>query len=173
MCVNLLQTAGMAGSSLVEAGGNLQMAASGLDALGDLASGVTRARMNRADARAEEATAQARAKRIRSAGEAELGQARAQASASGVSLSSGSVLAAERQIVQNVEQDALSAILTGRNRADALRRSASAYQAAGIGSAADTLTGGFGRWKRTRRNSAFRLDDPYRVPGYFGGEEGE
>lgn len=150
MCTNLLATAGMAGSAL-EVGGNLQLAASGLDSLASLASGVTKARMSRADATAEIATAEARAGRIRQAGAAELGQARGAASASGVSLSSGSVLQAERAIVQNVEQDAMSAILTGQNRAAGLRHSASMYQLAGANTAIDTLADGFGKWKRTRR----------------------
>jgi hypothetical protein len=151
MCVSLLQTAGMAGSAL-EVGGNLQLAASGLDAIGTLASGVTKARMSRADAATEEALGRTRAGRIRQAGAAELGQARAQAAASGVKLDSGSVLQIERQIVQNVEQDAMSAILTGKNRAAGLRQSASMYQLAGLNTALDMGMDGFGKWKRTRRS---------------------
>ncbi len=150
MCTSLLTTA-LSAPEMVEAGGNLQAIGSGLDAIGDLAAGVTRARMARADARAEKAYGQAKAGRIREAGERELGQARGAASASGVKLTSGSVLEAERSITHNVEQDALSAIVTGRNRASALNASAGYYQRAGVMSAMDSIGTGLNAWKRTRR----------------------
>lgn len=153
MCTSLLNTA-LTAPETIEAGGRMQAIGSGLNALGDLAAGVTRARMSRADARAEEALGQVRAGRIRTAGERELGEARAAASASGVKLSSGSVMEAERSIVRNVEQDALSAIVTGQNRAASLRASAGYYQQAGVLSALDEIGTGVNTWKRTRRPPA-------------------
>lgn len=148
MCTQLAALS-MAGG--IEAAGNVQAVAGGLDALGDLAGGVTRARMQRQDARSERAYGQSKAGRIRQAGEAELGAARASAAASGVKVGSGSVLMAEKQIVQNVEQDALSSILTGNNRAASLDESARYHQTAGFNSAADGLFELGRNWKRTRR----------------------
>lgn len=149
MCVSLLSLGSMAASA-VETGGTLQAIGSGANAIGDLAAGVTRARMSRADARAEKAMGQARADRIRTAGEAELSRARSGAVAGNVSLSSGSVLAAEQQVVTNVEQDALSEILTGNNRARSLNASARYYTQAGMNNASDGLLYGYNTWKRTR-----------------------
>ena len=136
MCVSLLQ---MAGTTAIEQAGAIQAVAGGVNALGDLAGGVARARMNRNDARAERAYGQAKAGRVRAAGEQELGTARAAAAGAGVKVGSGSVMAAEGQIVRNVEQDAMSAILTGDRRADSLDRSAHMYQMGGLQQAGDGL----------------------------------
>lgn len=152
MCMSLLSMAQMAGPA-VEAGGTMQAIAGGANALGDLAAGVTRARMNRADAKAEIAAGAAKALRIRAAGERELGTARAQASASGVKVTSGSVLEAERAIVRGVEIDAGVAMLNAERRADSLRQSADYYQADGLNSAVDGLTGAVNKWRGTRRKA--------------------
>lgn len=149
MCVNLLSLGQM--GAAVETGGALQAIGGGLNALGDLAAGVTRARMNRADARSEVAVGQAKANRIRAAGARELSTARGQATAAGVKLTSGSVLEVERQIVQNVEQDAGVAMLSADRRAHSLNTSADYYQMAGINSAADGLTSAANKWRGTRR----------------------
>jgi hypothetical protein len=146
MCVSLLATG-------MQAAGNLQAFAGGMDAIGSLAAGVTRARMMRSDARGAEAYAATKAKRIRAAGALELGAARTQAAASGVKVDSGSVMDVERTIVKNVEQDALSAILTGQNQAASLNESARYYQVAGLNSAADNLIAAGSNWRRTRRET--------------------
>jgi hypothetical protein len=151
MCVNLMSMQQMLGSTDVERGGSLQAIGGAANALGDLAAGVTRARMNRADARDIEAAGDAKAGRIRQAGARELSTARAQASATGVKLSSGSIMEVERQIVRNVEQDAGVAILTAHRQADSLRQSAGYYQQAGINAAGDGLVGAVSKWKKTRR----------------------
>lgn len=159
MCVSLslmasgIQT-GMAGTATAEqkavGGGMLQAAAGGLGALSTLASGVVQQRAARADAAAMRAAGEQRASRIRDAGRRELSNARADAVGAGVSLRSGSVMDAERQIVRNVEQDAMVSILTARRRADAIQADGDqalltgGLQAlAGFGAAAD-------KWKRSR-----------------------
>jgi len=153
MCVPLsLMTAGMgAGASPGEqqAGGLARQAgAQGLVALGSLASGVMRSRAAAMDAAAATAEGQARARRIRQAGAAELGKARADAVGAGVSLASGSVLDAERQIVRNVEQDAGVAILTGQSRAAAARSDGREAMINGTLGALGALTMARDKWKR-------------------------
>lgn len=141
----------------IEAGGSMQAAAMGINALGDLASGVTRARMARADAAAQRAAGQSRAARIRTAGETELSKARAGATGLGVSVNSGSVMEAERQIVRNVEQDAGVAILNGESRAASLETSAGYYQQGGVFAAMDGLVGAADKWKRTRQAAPMNI----------------
>jgi hypothetical protein len=109
-----------------------------------------RARMLRAEAAGERASAAQRAERIRKAGARELGQSRAGAAASGVKLTSESVLEAERQLTQNVEQDALLTILSGNNRARVGELSADYVQAGAINSAISGMADGYGKWKRSR-----------------------
>jgi hypothetical protein len=156
MCVSLLSMASMAGTAgtaggALQLGGLLQAGSGLLNAVGDYSAGKARSKMNEADAQAEIAAGRARAGRIRDAGERELSTARAQASASGVKLTSGSVLEVEREIVRNVEQDAGSAMLTAERRADALRRSSAYYNEAGRNSAMDSLFGAATKWVSTRR----------------------
>lgn len=155
MCVPLsLMTAGLGGGASAaaqEAGGLARQAsAQGLVALGSLASGVMQSRAARTDADAASAEGRARAKRIRTAGQAEVGRSRVDAIGAGVSVNSGSALEAERQIVQNVEQDALSSIVTGNSRASALRAQG---QQAMVNGALDALSGmvtATDKWKRAK-----------------------
>lgn len=89
----------------------------------------------------------ARAKRIREAGRYAVGQTRAAAVAGGVSVSSDSVLDAERQTVQNVEQDAMSAILSGqlaRSQSDVAANNA---EIGGLLGAAGSAASSYGKWK--------------------------
>lgn len=152
MCVNLLTMFGTG----AQAGVNLQTFAGVLSGVSNIMAGVSRANMQsgfaQVDAASEEALGQAKARRIRQAASREAGTSRAQATAAGVALDSGSVLDAERQIVRGSEEDAMSAILTGKNRADALRLSGELYAAEGkaalwqgIGQAAFAVSG----WRRT------------------------
>lgn len=125
-----------------------QSVASGMGALASLASGVVQSRAARADAVAATAEGQAKAKRIRTAGQQEVGRSRGDAVGAGVSLSSGSALDAERQIVRNVEQDALSAIATGESQARALRSQATQAGVNGMLGALAGTVGTVDKWKR-------------------------
>lgn len=153
MCVPLsLMTSG-AGATAAEqtaAGLQMQAAGSGLAALGSLASGVMQSRAARADAAAASAEGQTRARRIRTAGQVEAGRARVDAVGAGVSVNSGSVLQAERQITQNVEQDALSAIVTGNSRAAALRSQGQQAMLNGALGALSGLAVANDKWKRAK-----------------------
>lgn len=155
MCVPLtLMTAGMGvGATAGEqvAGGLARTAAAqGVAALGSLAAGVMQSRAARADAELATADGRARAKRIRTAGQAEVSRSRNDAVGAGVSLNSGSVLQAERQIVQNVEQDALSAIVTGNSRAGAARAQGQQAMISGALGAFGSIYGAADKWKRAR-----------------------
>lgn len=155
MCVPLsLMTAGLgAGASPAEqtAGGlTRQAAAQGVGALASLASGVVQSRAARNDADAAGAEGRARARRIRTAGAVEMGRARGDAVGAGVSLNSGSVLQAERQITQNVEQDALSAIATGDSRARAARAQGQQAMLNGALGALSGMVTAADKWKRAQ-----------------------
>jgi hypothetical protein len=159
MCVSLsLMSAGIQAGAAGTAtpaqqtvgGGMMQAAAGGLGALSSLASGVVRYRAGQVDADATRAAGRQRAQRIRTAGQRELGETRGDALQAGVSLRSGSVLEAERQVVRNVEQDAGVAILNARSRAAAMEAegrqelvTGTFGALAGFGMAAD-------KWKRSR-----------------------
>lgn len=147
MCVSLINYAMPA----VEAGGNLQAGAQVFNALGDLAMGRARMKMAAADAAGVRVAGETAAKRIRRAAGKETGASRAGAVASGVKVTSGSVLEADRDIQRYSEQDALSAILSGENQAAGINASGRNYMRAGINSAADSLVDAATTWKRTRR----------------------
>lgn len=153
MCVplSLLSAGTGAGASAGEqvAGGLArQSVASGVAALGSLASGVMQSRAARADAASATAEGRARARRIRTAGQAEVSRSRVDAIGAGVSVNSESALQAERQVVQNVEQDALSAIATGQSRARALRSQGSAAMLNGALGALAGIATASDKWKR-------------------------
>lgn len=155
MCVPLsLLSAGMgAGASAGEqqAGGLARQAsAQGIGALASLASGVVQSNAARTDAGLARAEGQARAKRVRTAGAVETGRSRSDAVGAGVSLNSGSVLLAERQITQNVEQDALSAIATGSSRASALESQGRGAMINGALGALSGMVTAADKWKRAK-----------------------
>jgi hypothetical protein len=75
--------------------------------------------------------AQAEASRIRRAGDTARGQTVGAYAASGVKVGEGSALEAERQVMQDYEQDAYMAILTGQRRAGALQEEAASVRRAG------------------------------------------
>lgn len=149
MCVNL-STLAMSAADTVSAGNKIQAFTGAVNALGDLAMGVTKQRMMNADARGARMQGEQRAKRIRAAGDQELGRARADAAGAGVSVGSDSVLAAERQIVRGSEQDAAIAILTGENQATSLELSGKMYRNAGVFSALDGMVGAADKWRRSK-----------------------
>lgn len=134
-------------------GSYAQLAGSAVDALGQISAGRDRKKMMEADARAVQAQANAKAKIIRKAGKAAVGQTRSGAVASGVTLSSESVMEAERQTIQNVEHDALMTIITGGSQAASLRATGGAYQSAGRNDAMESLVHGATMWARGKRIS--------------------
>lgn len=151
MCVSLFSAFGTG----AQAGVNLQTFAGVMSGVSNILSGVSRSNIqagfSEADALSEERLGQDKARVIRKVAARETGTSRAQAAAAGVTLDSGSVLEAERQIVRGSEEDALSAILTGQNRAASLRLSGDMYRAdaksslwQGVGQAAFAVSG----WRR-------------------------
>lgn len=110
----------------------------GLQAAGSIQQGNAAARQANDAARGddyqaalERDNAQAEAQRIRVAGERQRGATLAGAAASGVKIGEGSVLDAERQVMQDASRDEYMTILTGERRSDAYLREAAAKRAAG------------------------------------------
>lgn len=163
----------MAMGSGVEGGGNLQAAQTGGNIVKSLVEGSAKRAVARGNAAMAMQDAETRARQIRRAASAETGSARAAAAASGVALSSGSVMEAERDIARYSEQDALSVLVSGAGEASQWRQRGRAAMIAAVTGASDSLVHGMDTFQRTRRRSGFRADDPYRRPGYFGGQEGE
>ncbi|MGX8883192.1 hypothetical protein ACWWD9_08255 [Methylovorus sp. SPW-M1] len=81
----------------------------------------------RADAQAEKGAAQVQAEKIRKAGRQQMAQARTSLAASGVDVNDGTSTIINQSIAANVEEDALTAILNGSNRANRLNAQADAY----------------------------------------------
>lgn len=155
MCVPLtILNAGMSpgatAGAQTAAGGVMQAGAAGLGALANLASGVVQSRAARADAVSATADGAMRASRIRTAGRTEVSRSRSDAVGAGVSLNSGSVLQAERQIVQNVEQDAGVAILTGQSRARAAEAQGRSAMLNGALGALGGIVTMADKWKRAQ-----------------------
>lgn len=172
-CVSMLQMMGANPANLIEAGGNLQAGAGLVQSISSLASGAAASRIAASDAAIERTAGASRAGAIRRAADQEAGSARAAAAASGVKVGSSSVMQAEGDIARYSEQDAISAILTGENRAAASLSQGRNARTAAFNGAAESLLEGGAAWRRTRRVKSFRPDDPYRNPGYVGGSEGE
>lgn len=78
--------------------------------------------LNDAAYRADAAKAQA--EKIRKAGRAQVGEANASLAASGVKLGEGTPLEVQKTITQNAEEDALSAILSGKRTTAAAQEEA-------------------------------------------------
>lgn len=68
--------------------------------------------------------AKAQAEKIRKAGRAQVGEANASLAASGVKLGQGTPLEVQKTITQNAEEDALSAILSGKRTTAAAQEEA-------------------------------------------------
>ena len=148
-------------------------ALSAMNGISSLAGGIARNEQAKSLASIEQLAGNMRARAIRRAAVQETGSARAAAAASGVSVSSGSVMEAERDIARYSEQDAMVAVLTGDNRAATMRGNGRAALSGGVDQAAGSLLEAADTWRRTRRRVPYRADDPYRNPGYVGGSEGE
>jgi hypothetical protein len=149
VCVNL--AAMMA--SQTQMGGAMQAGGSVLQAIGSIAAGDSVRSMANSQADMVRTQAEQRARSIRRAAVRETGGARSAAAASGVSLNSGSVLEAEREIAQYSEQDALSVLVSGQAQATQLRTQGRAVRQAGYFGAAESLIHGADAWARTRRSS--------------------
>lgn len=87
------------------------------------------ATLNDAAYRADAAKAQA--EKIRRAGRAQVGEANASLAASGVKLGEGTPLEVKKNITQNAEEDALSAILSGKRTTDVAQKEAEMLGKAG------------------------------------------
>lgn len=117
------------------------------------------AEQSRADAQAEDEAGQVRAEKIRKAGRYQVGEARAALSASGVAADVGTPLKITQQIERNVEEDALSELLTGTRKARRLESEASGYTIAGENALVNSRTKAagsllesgyqYGKWKGT------------------------
>ena len=157
----------------VQGGGDLQAAQAGGNIVQSLIQGSAARSAAKANAAMAMQGAEMQARQIRRAARAETGAARAAAAGAGVSLSSGSVMDAERDIARYSEQDALSVLVSGATEASQWRQRGRAAMTRAFTQAGDSLVHGLDAWQRTRRRAGFRADDPYRTPGYFGGAEGE
>lgn len=91
--------------------------------------------------------AKQQAEKFRKAGKAQAGEARAQLAASGVKLGEGTPLEIDKEITQNAEEDALSALIGGKRATSAAQEEArllgkaggNAVSNAGMGAASSVL----------------------------------
>lgn len=94
--------------------------------------------------------AKQQAEKFRKAGKAQAGEARAQLAASGVKLGEGTPLEIDKEITQNAEEDALSALIGGKRATTAAQEEAkllgkagdNAVTNAGYGAASTVLSAG-------------------------------
>ena len=86
------------------------------------------------DARNEKSYAQIRADKIRKAGLLKQSEARVSLAGSGVDVDAGTSVEINRKIGENTEQDALTEILDGNNRAAKLDQQAQGYKIQAAGS---------------------------------------
>lgn len=129
----------------------LMVASTGMSVMGQLSQGQAQkdmyaaqaqATVNDAAYRSDAATAQA--EKIRKAGKAQIGEANASLAASGVKLGQGSALEVKKSIIQNSEEDALSAILSGKRTVAAADKEASMLNQAGDNAVTNSYMGAAG-----------------------------
>lgn len=121
-----------------------------LSAAGDVQSGKAQsaqyeyqARQAEADAEAEREYGITQAQKIRKAGARQLAETRASYAASGVDVNVGTPQSVNRAITQDIEEDALNAILDGDYRSQKLKAQAQSYRAgASTASSASTINAG-------------------------------
>lgn len=106
----------------------------------------TQAQIAENDAAYASDAARAHAEKIRKAGRAQRGEAKAALASSGVKLGEGTALEVDKSIIQNSEQDALSAILSGDralksgdDQASMLRASGDSAQTSSVLQAGGTI----------------------------------
>ena len=100
------------------------------------------ATINDAAYKSDAATAQA--DKIRKAGRVQVGEANAALAASGVKLGEGTPLEVKKTIVQNSEEDALSALLTGKRAKATAQEEASMLGKAGSNVSSNAMFGAAG-----------------------------
>jgi hypothetical protein len=103
------------------------------------ANAQAQATLNDGAYKADAATAQA--EKIRKAGKAQVGEANAALAASGVKLGEGTPLEVKKTIVQNSEEDALSALLTGKRATATAQEEASMLGKAGENAQSSAMFG--------------------------------
>lgn len=109
------------------------------------------AKQAEANAAAERGAAAVRADKIRKMGRMQRSSARAALAASGANVGEGTALVIDQQIGRDAEEDALTEIMTGGRRADALNTQAelsrisgsNARSASYLGAAGSVLAGGY------------------------------
>jgi len=126
----------------------LMIGGSAFSALGQITQGSQQKQMyhdqaqatvNNAAIEADSYTAQA--EKIRKAGKTQVGEANAALAASGVKIGQGSALEVEKNIRTNVEQDALSAILSGTRTTTAAQQESKMLQKAGSNAQTNAMFG--------------------------------
>lgn len=85
--------------------------------------------------------AKQQAEKIRKAGAAQKGEARASLAASGVKLGEGTPLEVDREITQNSEEDALSALISGKRASSAAEEEAGMLVKAGGNASSNAMYG--------------------------------
>ena len=88
--------------------------------------------------------AKAQAEKIRRAGKAQSGEAKAALAASGVKLGEGTALEVQKSITQGAEEDALSALLSGKRAQSAAQEEASLLGQAGDNAVTNSVFGAAG-----------------------------
>lgn len=96
------------------------------------------------DAAYRDDAAKAQAEKIRKAGRAQVGEANASLAASGVKLGEGTPLEVQKTITQNSEEDALSAILSGKRTTAAAQQEAQLLGKAGNNAVENSVLGAAG-----------------------------
>lgn len=116
----------------------LMAVGTGMSVLGQIQQGQQQREMYNAqaqqtlnDAAYRADAAKAQAEKIRKAGRAQVGEANASLAASGVKLGEGTALEVRKTITQNSEEDALSAILSGKRTTAAAQQEAQLLGKAG------------------------------------------
>lgn len=138
----------MAAGSAISALGQIQQGKAQQKAYEEQAQQAVNEGAYRADA------AKAQAEKIRKAGRAQVGEARASLAASGVKLGDGTALEVEGDITRNSEEDALSALLSGKRSTDAAQQEAKLLNRAGSNAVTNSIYGAAGTVLSTGANIA-------------------
>ena len=128
----------MIGGTVLSAVGQIQQGKAQAKAYSSQAQQTLNDGAYRADA------AKAQAEKIRKAGRAQVGEANASLAASGVKLGDGTALEVDREITQNAEEDALSAILSGKRAQTAAQQEAKLLGKAGNNAMSNSVLGAAG-----------------------------
>lgn len=115
----------IAGSTAVSALGNLQQGSQANKFYG------YKANQAEADAEAERQMGEVRAGKVRKAGALVQSEVRAGYAGSGIDVSSGTPTAVGEKVGRNIEEDALTELLTGQRRGRVLQAEAQGYRASG------------------------------------------